>query len=247
MDVRFPASSSAASSASQTPLLTPSTPLVTPRVPAPSVISKLSKLAGPRTFTASAPHDPANLAFNKFTLYENRLRLYIVASNTSDSRHRIVKIDRTSQEELAVVEDEAVYSGKQMSSMLKMIDDGNKASGGLGKARVFFGVVGEYASWDARPTYGRRAGFIRFTAGWYMIAITKRSVVALLGGHYIYHCENVDIIPVPFTHKIEKPAEEQRLMNIFKQVDMSKNFFFRYVIHLFSFSLTIIGTVIRTT
>lgn len=89
------------------------------------------------------PGDAA-LAFNKFILYENRLRFYIVASNTSDSRHRIVKIDRTSQEELIVVEDEAVYSGKQMSAMLKMLEDGNKQCGGLGKARVFFGIAGEY-------------------------------------------------------------------------------------------------------
>jgi len=56
--------------------------------------------------------------------------------------------------------------------MLKMLDDGNKSSGGLGKARVFFGI----------------AGFIRFMAGC-MILMTKRSYVALLGGHYLYHCE----------------------------------------------------------
>ncbi|KAG6837048.1 hypothetical protein H0H93_015619 [Arthromyces matolae] len=150
-------------------------------------------------------------AFNKFILYENRLRFYIIASNAADSRHRIIKVDRTTQDELIIVEDEAEYSGKQMSAMLKMLDDGNRASGGLGKARAVFGL----------------AGFIRFTAGWYMIVISKRSVVALLGGHYLYHCESTDIIPVCFNHKVEKPAEEQRLMNIFKQVDMSKNFYFR--------------------
>ena len=83
-----------------------------------------------------------SLAFNKFILYENKLRFYIVASNASDSRHRIIKIDRTSHDELIVVEDEAEYSGKQMSAMLKMLDDGNKGSGGLGKARVFFGIAG---------------------------------------------------------------------------------------------------------
>lgn len=62
-----------------------------------------------------------------------------------------------------------------------------------------------------------------------MIIITKRSQVALLGGHYLYHCENTEIIPVCFSHKVEKVAEEQRLMSIFKQVDMSKNFYFRCV------------------
>lgn len=60
-----------------------------------------------------------------------------------------------------------------------------------------------------------------------MILIAKRSVVALIGGHYVYHCESTDILPVAFNHRIDKPAEEQRLMNVFKQVDMSKNFYFR--------------------
>ncbi|KAJ7595479.1 polyphosphoinositide phosphatase [Mycena floridula] len=165
---------------------------------------------------ASTPAKPP--AYNKFILYENRLRFYIIASNAADSRHRITKIDRTSQDELSIIEDEAEYTGKQMGALLKMLDEGNKSSGGLGKAKIFFGV----------------AGFIRFTAGWYMVLITKRSIVALLGGHYLYHCENTEIVPVCFNHKIEKIAEEQRLMNIFKQVDMSKNFYFSYTYDLTS-------------
>ena len=91
---------------------------------------------GAQTLRSSTP-------FNKFIVYENRLRFYIIASNVADSRHRIIKIDRTTQEGLTIVEDEAEYSGKQMSAMLKMLDDGNKASGGLGKGRLVFGVAGK--------------------------------------------------------------------------------------------------------
>ena len=83
------------------------------------------------------------LSLNKFVLYENRSRFYVVASNTSDSRHRMLKIDRTVQEELVIMEDDAIYSGKQMSNVLKMLEDGNKSAGGLGKARVFFGIAGK--------------------------------------------------------------------------------------------------------
>ena len=56
-----------------------------------------------------------------------------------------MKIDRTTapQEELVIREDDAIYTGKQMSGMLKMLEDGNKGSGGLGKARIIFGVAGE--------------------------------------------------------------------------------------------------------
>lgn len=101
--------------------------------------------AKPCFLPSQRPSHPADqhLAFNKFILYENRLRYFVVASNTTDSRHRIIKIDRTSQEELSVFEDEAVYTGKQMSAMLKMLEDGNRSSGGLGRARVFFGIAGK--------------------------------------------------------------------------------------------------------
>ena len=109
---------------------------------APSLSTTLAAAPTPSLKTVQPRSEDHSLAFNKFILYENRLRFYVVASNTSDSRHRIIKIDRTSQDELAVVEDEAVYSGKQMSAMLKMLEDGNKQCGGLGKARVFFGIAG---------------------------------------------------------------------------------------------------------
>jgi hypothetical protein len=175
----------------------------------------------------------ASLAFNKFILYENRSRFYVVASNTSDSLHRIIKIDRTAQDELVVIEDEALYTGRQMTAMLKMLEDGNKASGGLGRPKVFFGIIGTRPPITiSRPgsyNCSLSIGFVRFTAGWYMILITKRSPVALLGGHYVYHCEETETFTIPSSHKIDKPSEEQRLMGVFKQVDMTKNFYFRCV------------------
>jgi phosphatidylinositol 3,5-bisphosphate 5-phosphatase len=68
------------------------------------------------------PTIPVFPAFNKFNLYENRSHFFIIASNASDSRHRIIKIDRTSQEELNIMEDEVEYTGKQMRAMLSMLD-----------------------------------------------------------------------------------------------------------------------------
>ena len=52
------------------------------------------------------------------------------------------KIDRTAQDELVVIEDEAVYTGRQMTAILKMLEDGSKASGGLGRPKIFFGIIG---------------------------------------------------------------------------------------------------------
>ena len=85
---------------------------------------------------------PKCSAFNRFLLYENKTRFLIITSNASDSRHRIIKIDRTSQDSLDVIEDGTDYSGKQMSDLIEMWDNGNKASGGIGKPRAIYGVVG---------------------------------------------------------------------------------------------------------
>jgi hypothetical protein len=75
-------------------------------------------------------------------LYEMKNRFYIIASNALETRHRITRIDRTSQDELTVVEDETLYSGKRMGELLRTLDDGNRAQGGLGKPRSFHGVAG---------------------------------------------------------------------------------------------------------
>ena len=122
----------------------PSTAVDTASVQSKDAPSGSGTLVTPAPVAAKLPQPRQDepLAFNKFILYENRLRFYVVASNTSDSRHRIIKIDRTSQDELIVVEDECVYSGKEMTEMLKMLEDGNKHCGGLGKAKVFFGIAG---------------------------------------------------------------------------------------------------------
>jgi phosphatidylinositol 3,5-bisphosphate 5-phosphatase len=181
----------------------------------------------------------ASAVLNKFLLYETKTRFYIVASNASDTRHRMLKVDRMQEGagDLVVNQDDAMYSGKHMNNMLKMLEDGNKASGGLGKPRTFFGIAGEFISAMHSTLNGTRSyvfdsllltGFVRFTAGWYMIIMTKRSVVALIGGHYLYHLEGTELLPVSFTHRVENPTEEQRLMTIFKQVDMTKNFYFSY-------------------
>jgi hypothetical protein len=142
-------------------ILVPPEESTTPSTPASSVLLKTAntsqdtlppvanEITSPGKPRANSTHRSGSTrlfppSFNKFILYENRLRFFIIASNASDSRHRIIKVDRMTQDELNIFEDEAEYTGKEMSAMLKMLDDGNRASGGLGKAKVFFGIVGEY-------------------------------------------------------------------------------------------------------
>ena len=54
----------------------------------------------------------------------------------------MLKIDRTNQDELDVEHNDITYTGRQMNGVIKMLEDGNKHTGGLGKPRVFFGIAG---------------------------------------------------------------------------------------------------------
>lgn len=73
---------------------------------------------------------------SRYTLYETKTR-YFIAASTSTDHHRILKIDRTSPETLNVIEDQATYDSKQLELLLRMVDDGNKMSGGLEKVLDF--------------------------------------------------------------------------------------------------------------
>jgi len=94
-----------------------------------------------------------------------------------------------------------------------MIEDGNKISGGLHRIARFFGII----------------GFVKFLEGYYMIIITKRSAVALLGGHYIYHIDDTLLISIPGQGvKFDKKQNEAKYLQIFSQVDLTKNCYFSY-------------------
>ncbi|KAI8815982.1 Sac phosphatase domain-containing protein [Fimicolochytrium jonesii] len=159
------------------------------------------------------PDGEHHLVLNKFILYETRTRFFIVGSNQSDERFRVLKIDRTDGNELNIIDDEVVYTKVEIQELLTMIETGNKSSGGLHKVASFFGIV----------------GFIRFLEGYYIILIVKRSPVALIGGHYIYHIDDTMAVSVPGPGaKLDKKADEARYVQVFGHVDLSKNFYFSY-------------------
>lgn len=215
----------------------------------------------------------------RFTLWETKTMFYLVAYNTSQTRFRILKVDRTPEQTvkkqsgenpnfrdgnpihqaqdddapirnvkngksgpgetapgeqpeaddalkwtLNVTSDRVVYTRSQVSDLLDMISEGNKSTGGIKEVGRFFGII----------------GFIRFTSTYYMVLISKRSVVGLLGGHYIYHCDETKILPVCHANVLANLSgrtkfldqEEARLLHTFKQVDLSKNFYFSYTYDL---------------
>ncbi|BEI98809.1 hypothetical protein CcaverHIS631_0311080 [Cutaneotrichosporon cavernicola] len=149
--------------------------------------------------------DPSGLS--QYAIWETKSRYYITAS--AGSTHRVLKIDRADAD-LNVVEDATEYDTQQLDLLLRMVDEGNKSQGGLTKGHDFFGIV----------------GFVQFTTAWYLCIVTQRSVVGLLGGHYIYHCDKTKLIPI--SPKASALSYDSRYISTFDQVDLSKNFYFSY-------------------
>ncbi|KAF9938857.1 phosphatidylinositol-3,5-bisphosphate 5-phosphatase [Modicella reniformis] len=164
------------------------------------------------------PAKPGPVVLNRFVLYETKTRFFIVGTNApAATRFRVLKIDRTTfQEELSITEDEAVYTKSEVDDLLEMIANGNKSTGGIRKQSTFYGIV----------------GFVRFTEGYYITIITERSPVALIGGHYIFHINATTTFPINTsatpTSKLDKNSNEARYLQMFRMVDLSKNFYFSY-------------------
>ncbi|EFX04620.1 polyphosphoinositide phosphatase fig4 [Grosmannia clavigera kw1407] len=119
---------------------------------------------------------------HKFTLYETASRYYIVGEDVTGRRYRVLKIDRTtsSKDGLSLTDDRIVYSQKEMIQLLDTIDDGNRLTGGIKVRCTMWGLL----------------GFIRFTGPYYMMLITKKSTVAVIGGHTIYQITGTELVPL---------------------------------------------------
>lgn len=154
---------------------------------------------------------------HRFSLYETASRYYLVGGDVVDRKFRILKIDRTTDSgDLSIAEDDIVYTKKEMNQLLNTVDDGNKASGGLKLKCSTWGLL----------------GFIRFTGAYYMLVITKRSQVAMIGGHYIYQIDGTELVSLTMSSasrfKVDRDAEEARFIGILNNLDLSRSFYFSY-------------------
>ncbi|PHH76447.1 hypothetical protein CDD80_1530 [Ophiocordyceps camponoti-rufipedis] len=152
---------------------------------------------------------------HKFSLYETASRYYVVGVDVGETRYRILKIDRTTDgTELNLTDDKIVYTLKEMNQLLDTIDDGNRGTGGIKLRCSTWGIL----------------GFIKFTGPYYMLLITKKSTVAMVGGHYIYQVEGTDLIPLtPGRFKSDvRNTQEQRFLGILNNLDLTRSFYYSY-------------------
>ena len=198
----------------------------------PHVDEDEEELAKPRSFPRT--HSPTSAAkrnkgaeyqkvgeegvckMHRFSLYETASRFYLVGGDIVDKKFRILKIDRNADSgSLSIAEDDIIYTKREMNELLNAVDDGNKASGGLKLKCSTWGLL----------------GFIRFTSPYYMLLITKRSQVAIIGGHYIYQVDGTELISLtaPSSSRF-KPfdTEEGRFVSTLNNLDLSRSFYFSY-------------------
>jgi len=85
--------------------------------------------------------------FSSFSLTQ---RFYLMGSNNTLTRFRVLKIDRMEPTELVVVDDKREYTQDEIKDLVSMIDMGNRTrvgqrtnAGGVARVVSAFGIVGK--------------------------------------------------------------------------------------------------------
>uniref|UniRef100_A0AAQ4RCK0 SAC domain-containing protein n=1 Tax=Gasterosteus aculeatus aculeatus TaxID=481459 RepID=A0AAQ4RCK0_GASAC len=160
-------------------------------------------------------------------------RYFLVGTNQAQTKHRVLKIDRTEPKDLVIIDDKHVYNQQEVWELLGRLDLGNrtkigqKGSSGLSRSLSAFGIV----------------GFVRFLEGYYIVLITKRRKMADIGGHSIYKIEDTSMIYIPNDSVRVTHPDEARYVRIFQNVDLSSNFYFSYsydLSHSLQYNLTLL-------
>ncbi|KZS16333.1 polyphosphoinositide phosphatase [Daphnia magna] len=155
-------------------------------------------------------------SIQKMALYETKARIFLVGSNNTQTKFRVLKIDRTEPKTLVVIDDHVEYSHQEIRDLLSMIDMGNRPRPrnnlGFSKTVSAFGIV----------------GFVRFLEGYYIVLITKRRRIAVIGYHTIYKIEDTTMVYIPNESVRIHHPDEARYVKLFQSVDLSSNFYFSY-------------------
>uniref|UniRef100_A0A8P4KQD4 SAC domain-containing protein n=1 Tax=Dicentrarchus labrax TaxID=13489 RepID=A0A8P4KQD4_DICLA len=140
--------------------------------------------------------------------HTSKSRYFLVGTNQAQTKHRVLKIDRTEPKDLVIIDDKHVYSQQEVRELLGRLDLGNrtkigqKGSSGLSRAVSAFGIV----------------GFVRFLEGYYIVLITKRRKMADIGGHSIYKIEDTSMIYIPNDSVRVTHPDEARYYSVCKCV-----------------------------
>lgn len=153
------------------------------------------------------------IVLQRFTIYNSSTTMYIIGSNAKETLFRIIEVTaEQAKDTLTIIEDKSYfYTRKDMVELIRGLNE--SIEGGIHKLAQAFGLL----------------GFIRFTKGYYLSVVTKCSQVAIIGGHFVYHIDETKLIPLDFKYRRpEKYSDEEKLLSIFKYLDLSKTFYFSH-------------------
>lgn len=154
------------------------------------------------------------IEIKKFTVFCCKQVFYVIGSNYKETLFRIMEInfESSNYENLNIFEDNDIfYTKSDIEELLNSVRAKNDSK--FIKIFYGFGLI----------------GLVKFTKGYYLCLITKCNKVANLGGHYIYHIDDVELIPLNiFNNSTFSDSEEERLITLFKILDLNKNFYFCY-------------------
>ncbi|EGV65344.1 hypothetical protein CANTEDRAFT_102631 [Yamadazyma tenuis ATCC 10573] len=154
------------------------------------------------------------IILQRFTIYNSLATMYIVGSNAKESLFRILEINKDPNDDtnLTIIEDKSYfYTRKDMVDLINGLNE--TIEGGIHKIAQGYGLL----------------GLIKFTKGYYLSLITKCSQVAVIGGHFIYHIDETKSVPLDLNYRRpNKYTDEEKLLSIFKYLDLGKTFYFSY-------------------
>ncbi|KFM61070.1 Polyphosphoinositide phosphatase, partial [Stegodyphus mimosarum] len=133
----------------------------------------------------------------KIILYKTKARYYLVGCNNTESKFRVLKVDRTESKELNVVDDKVEYSKREIRDLLNTIKGGNRSKQGQKFVTDLKGTISSFGI----------VGFVKFLEGYYLILITKRKRVAYIGHHTIYKIQDTCMVYIP--NEGEKNTNQQ--------------------------------------
>ncbi|KAJ2718781.1 phosphatidylinositol-3,5-bisphosphate 5-phosphatase [Coemansia sp. Benny D115] len=165
----------------------------------------------PATGDAQPPKETAlhrpSVILTSFDIYESRTRLVIIGSNEAENHYCTLHIDRTADTLEGTIQSTSHnHTSQSIAQLVQQLQT-------QGIKLLVAGVCS-------------LLGFVRFTKGLYISLVTRRKPVALLGGHYIYHVEDTRLLSITF--KPERTEAEDRFIATFKNVDLTKNFYYSH-------------------
>lgn len=102
-------------------------------------------------------------------------------------------------------------------------------------------VIRESQCYMMTLSFGTLQGFVKFLEGYYIVLITKRRRIAVIGYHTIYKIEDTTMVYIPNEAVRIHHPDEARYVKLFQSVDLSSNFYFSYsydLSHTLQYNLT---------